>query len=277
MKVLINYANGAYRKAQRWNTWTAKYIGGFDKVYSFSEKDIDSEFLQHNSRILSYERGNGLWLWKPYFINKVLNECNDGDFVFYSDSGSFFIRKVDLILFSMKPDENIWVSDNPLLEKCFTKIECIKKMNCDDYIYKETNQIQATYLMVKCNENSRQFIREWLELCEDETLILPKDGTLINNRYVDDFVSHREDQSILSLLCKKKGIIPHKDPSHRGNYPETFYNRYYAYRVPLHLDDKYKPVIFLHKCPDVSFKNCLSVMLFALKRKYVVKYYYKQY
>lgn len=276
MKVLINYANGAYKKSQRWNTWTAKYIGGFDRVYSFSENDIDNEFSRRNDKILSYKRGNGLWIWKPYFINKVLNECNDGDLVFYSDSGALFIRKIDSILVSMKCDENIWVSDNPLLEKCFTKEECLKKMNCDDNIYKETNQIQATYLMVRCNDISKQFVKEWLELCEDETLISPEDGTLINGRYVNDFVSHREDQSILSLLCKKKGIIPHKDPSHRGNYPETFYNRCYDYRVPVHLDDKYKPVIFLHKYPDISLKKCFDVMVFALKRKLIVKYYYKQ-
>lgn len=41
MKVLINYANDVYKKAQDWNSWTGKHIAGFDKVYAFSPNDID--------------------------------------------------------------------------------------------------------------------------------------------------------------------------------------------------------------------------------------------
>ena len=29
MKVLINYANDVYKKAQDWNSWTGKHIAGF--------------------------------------------------------------------------------------------------------------------------------------------------------------------------------------------------------------------------------------------------------
>jgi hypothetical protein len=89
MIAAINYANEKYRKQQRLNSKTARWFGKVDKVYSFSPEDIDSDFREANKDILSHPRGNALWLWKPYFINKVMRELNDGDVICYADSGKF--------------------------------------------------------------------------------------------------------------------------------------------------------------------------------------------
>ena len=75
MKILINYADKQYEPARKWNTLTGKYIAKFDKVYEFSPHDIDPSFAILYHDILSQKRGNGLWLWKPYFVNKVLENC----------------------------------------------------------------------------------------------------------------------------------------------------------------------------------------------------------
>ena len=92
MKILINYADKQYEPARKWNTLTGRYIARFDKVYEYTPNDIDQSFAKLHHDILSQKRGNGLWLWKPYFVNKVLSNCSDGDIIFYCDSGSFFIR-----------------------------------------------------------------------------------------------------------------------------------------------------------------------------------------
>lgn len=98
MKILINYADKQYEPARKWNTLTGKYIAKFDKVYEFSPHDIDPSFAILYHDILSQKRGNGLWLWKPYFVNKVLENCNNGDIIFYCDSGSFFTRSIKKIV-----------------------------------------------------------------------------------------------------------------------------------------------------------------------------------
>lgn len=270
MKVLINYANDAYRKAQKWNSWTGKHIAGFDKIYSFSPSDIDKNYYERHKDILSEKRGNGLWLWKPYFINKVLNECSDGDIVFYADSGAFFVKKIDKLISSLRKNEKIWVSDCPLLESCFTKPICFEKMGCDEKI-KNSNQIQATYLMLICCDETRSFIKEWLHYCEDYELMSPEEGLDITEKRGTGFVAHREDQSILSLLCKKKGVKAHKDPSQRGKCPETFYNANYEYRVPEHNEDRYGTVIFLHKSKKPTLLDCVKYKLIALKCRYRYK------
>lgn len=120
MKILINYADKNYKKAQQLNSWTGKHIAKFDKIYSFGPEDVDADYREKHKEIFAFKRGNGLWLWKSYFINKVLQEAKDGDYVFYVDSGAFFLNNVDNIINSMRKGEDIWVSDCPLLESCFT-------------------------------------------------------------------------------------------------------------------------------------------------------------
>lgn len=90
MKILINYADKQYEPARKWNTLTGRYIARFDKVYEYTPNDIDQSFAKLHHDILSQKRGNGLWLWKPYFVNKALSDCSDGDIIFYCDSGSFY-------------------------------------------------------------------------------------------------------------------------------------------------------------------------------------------
>lgn len=250
MKILVNYANDVYKKTQKINSITGKLIGGFDKVYSYGPEDIDKNYYKEHEDILSQSRGNGLWLWKPYFILKTMNENLDGDYIFYCDSGAFFIRNIQELIDSM--DSDIWVSDVPLLEESFTKEECFIGMDCNHQSYRETNQIQGTFLLLRNSAYSRNFIEEWMKLCENIDLLSPQE----KNDNTSNFVSHREDQSILSLLCKKKKINPHLDPSHRGKYPEWYNNGKYPFSIAKH-SDKYKPVLFLHKTKDVNIKRCV--------------------
>ena len=167
MKILINYANKPYRQTQKWNSWMGRHIGGFDKVYSFSPEDIQREYFENHREILSNPRGNGLWLWKPYFILRVLEQCREGDLVFYADSGSFFLRGIDHLINGMAEGEDIWVSDIPLLEGSFTAPVCMEKLNCDTERIRNSNQIQGGFLLLRCSRESREFVRRWLALCED--------------------------------------------------------------------------------------------------------------
>jgi len=59
------------------------------------------------------------------------------------------------------------------------------------------------------------------------------------------------------LLCKKEGIKAHKDFSIRGEYPETYFNYNYYFVMPIH-DDKYKPILWLHKSPKVTLIGILK-------------------
>ena len=84
----------------------------FDYKHVFNTQDIDNEFYQKNIEILKQPKGAGYWLWKPYFINKVLSEVNDGDVVFYVDAGNVFLCDPSFIYENFDVNNGIILFDN---------------------------------------------------------------------------------------------------------------------------------------------------------------------
>lgn len=68
---------------------------------------------------------------------------------------------------------------------------------------------------------------------------------------------------------QKHHISPHKDISQRGNDPESYHNSLYTYKVPIHEEDIYKPIIYLHKSPRLT----LGIFAKRLLKKLHTDYY----
>lgn len=259
MIYVVNFANEKYRKAQYLNTWSAYKFGKVDKVLEYSPSDIDYTFYTDHKRILSFDRGCGLWLWKPYFILKALKQIDEGDYLFYCDSASIFIRDIRNILTVMKGD--IWVSEIPLLEKQFTKESTFVAMQCENDIYRNSYQIQATFFCVRKSRRSMEFVSKWLEYACDFELISPRNCNETKN--CREFISHREDQSILSLLSKKEGILPHLDPSQFGRVPELYFSDK-SFIKPMGFKNvtEYKVCFILHRQYVFRIK---SILLYTIQ------------
>lgn len=215
--ILINYANKTYYNAQKLQTKTAKHAG-FDIVIEYNPSDIDKEFINSNYEIFQYKRGNGLWLWKPYIIKKTLEIMKNGDILFYCDSGACFFRNIKKIVSKLN-NQDIWLSALPLKEKQFTKQLTFDIMECNESKYKETAQISGTFCAFKKSEFSIKFVNEWLQYCCNINAIAPPSDLSKEGFY---FYDHREDQSILSLLAKKKNLKIWSDPSQYGRIPEKY-------------------------------------------------------
>ena len=131
MIVAVNYANMPYKKAQEYCTRSA-YLYGIDKVYEYGPDDISEDFMLKNKAILEKKRGGGYWLWKPYVICETLKKIEYGDYLFYIDSGSYFINNVNSIVECMKRNGDDIISfEIPFIEKQWTKKEIFKYFNCD--------------------------------------------------------------------------------------------------------------------------------------------------
>lgn len=270
MNVLINYADNNYASAQRWNSWTGRHIAKFDKIFAFHPEDIDAYFIEAHKDIFAEKRGNGLWIWKPYLIHKVMKSLNDGDTIFYSDAGAIFVRHPKAILSLLSADYPLFVCDIPLIESCWTKPLCFSEMGCDNDETKYTNQIIGTYFALYVNDFTRKFITEWLGYCCRYELLCPEGlpkKMILDHNYGTEFVSHREDQSIFSLMCKKYNVKPHKDISQRAT--DSYISKCYAYKETEHPEDKYKNILFLHKAP--SLHNYILRLIYSALRLYEIK------
>lgn len=262
----INYADSGFAKAQHLSSWTAKHFGGFDKIIEYGPDSIDPEFCFKHKDTFAIKRGAGLWLWKPYIIMKTLERMDEGDYLFYCDAGAFLIKSCDYIFEGMM-DGDIWVSDIPLIEREWTKpalIDEVKVDNSDRIL--NSNQIQATIIGIRKSDASMVFVKKWYDLCCTPAFLWP----MRSDEPHGECKSHREDQSILSVLCKVQGIQAHRDPSQYGRIPEKYKVQGAAFSVPHHPDDTYPVLLILHRTGDCDKGIILKQWLNAVLPKKLV-------
>lgn len=210
MKIFINFANDRYQKEQDFALKTAKMFGNFDKIIGYGPSDIDEQFYQQNENILKIKRGAGLWLWKPYFILKTLNESSEGDYVFYLDSGFFMTKKIDWLIEALnKGSQDIMSFQTYYPEIQWTKKSLLQKMGCDSEEFLRSNQFLGGICLVRNSKASRKFFSEFIRLASELENI--EDAKPSEMQY-PEFIENRHDQSIYSLLCKKAGLVPFRTP-----------------------------------------------------------------
>lgn len=141
--------------------------GGLDSVSIMTPGDIDPSFARKNAHILRIRRGFGLWLWKPYFINKTLSEHPDGAMVVYADAGSSFRRDATPIFDLLARDSAgilSFVEDAANLEHMFTKRDAFVLAGADDDEFWRTPQRWAKYLFIRNSPFTRSLVSQWVRL-----------------------------------------------------------------------------------------------------------------
>lgn len=273
MKHFVTFSNDYYKSARVYNVKTSLTYGGFDNAFSLSPDDIDINFKCKNAKILAYPKGAGLWLWKPWAINYALNQIAYGDYLFYTDAACYWIRSVDNIIERMNDD--IWVVDNALIEEQFTKPFLFKSLGLTDDKYTKTNQRPAIFIGLRKSNRSVSFINEWLELCQNEDYIKPETDDDLSEGQNVGFISHREDQSIFSLLTKKYGITPSLNPSISGKHPEFEKYPNAIFRPPFH-EPQYPNCVIHHRQRVVTFCLVLKKWLLEMLPSKLIDLYAKK-
>ncbi len=228
MKILFNFAHNYFLTAQKINTKTAYEVGGFDKVYEFSMNDIDREFYNSNLSLLSHEKGAGWWLWKYYFINKLLNDDSipEGSKIMYVDSGSEFINSIDPLFEVFDRDNNevmvfrqlhrsyIWTHSD-----CFFEVLGYNPYDLENhpegFNYTHSNQFVGGMWIAKKGDFARKFYAETLEHAQ-KARVLPEGPNIHGIPNHPQFREHRHDESLVSIMAKKYKLYPYRNCLHTG-------------------------------------------------------------
>ncbi len=225
MIVEVTYSTKEYENARKYNVKMAYKKGKVDKVFEYCEDDLEDSFKEKNQKILSCKRGGGYWLWKPYVVKKTLEQLQNGDYLFYCDSGAFATGDLHVLVDYMdKVQTDILFFELDCIEKYWTKRDVFIELKCDTPITAESSQRCATYFMLKKTERSQQFVNEWLMYAERYELISDEDNVIYHKDNYEGFHENRHDQSIMSLLSKKYGYNAYLDIS-QYRYPRGWKNR----------------------------------------------------
>ena len=203
-------ADDNYMPSAEFQLDTAIKKGKVDKVLCFNIADMDEDFKTKNKRILEAggERRKGCYLWKPYFVNKALNNIADGDFLIYMDgAGGYYRGSVKAIISCMRKYNLDMVGSRryKYFEKHWTKRDAFVYMECDKAEYTDQYQCWAGMFVLRKTKRTQNIVREWLNYAQDYRIITDAPNTCGLDNY-EGFNENRHDQSILSLLMKKHNV-----------------------------------------------------------------------
>lgn len=247
MIIHFNYADEKFKKHQSINTKSVKKYIKEVKTLNYNPDDIDSEFRDKNKKILIQKKGNGYWLWKPYFLKKVYERSNTGDIIIYTDSGLIFNKEItELIEKFIEQNLDFYFYDLPLLEQQWTKnkvINYFREMGLRTIEFK--NQLSANFFIIKKTDKTEIIVNEYLRICQIEGML---DDTLEDEQ--EYFINHRHDQSILSMLAHLHKIKKYKDQTDYGTFPLRYYQKGRAI-----YSGNTKPITSNHRPVALAFKR----------------------
>ena len=172
----------------------------FDMQILYSKDVLNHDgFYDKNKHILSQKRYAGYCLWKPYVILRTLNQLEDGDVVFYMDSGDFIYKDIrPFIIDSIAKNDGFMLvqSIHPHIQYCTS--DCFILMDCNYNQYRELNQLEAGCCAFRKQPSTIKFLEEWLFWCEKDHVIT--DDIVYPNP--ECFIESRADQMALTNLCK---------------------------------------------------------------------------
>ncbi len=224
--ILLAFASSDLKRSVERFNLQAKNSGYYTQIKIFTEKNLDEFCTLKVKEIIkkSGARGFGYWFWKPYLIEKILNEMDEDDILHYLDIGCHIINnkktefeklinilendKIGMLGFKYdKPkgkfDSNIYFPDRE--EYKFTKADVFNYFNyLNEVNITNTSQYWAGSIFIKKNPSTKKIIREWLDVFY-KNIDLVNDSNSILKNFVG-FIENRHDQSIYSLLCKKYNI-----------------------------------------------------------------------
>ena len=257
---LISYANRDYYKNQRRLNDSALQFG-VDTIRPYIEKEIQkSHFFAENRSILEQNRGAGCWLWKPYIILDQLNHLQSGDCLFYADSGVEIIRDLTpLVDLCIQQDGILLFSNDGHLNKTWTKRDCFVLMGCDAENYHNAEQLSASFQVYIKNQKTIDFVEEWLSYCQNPHILTDLSNTCGLENF-PEFIEHRWDQSVLSLLAVKHDLEIFRDPSQWGNHmkmpafrePGEWLSK--PYSESCYINSPYYTLLNHHRDRPLSFK-----------------------
>jgi len=198
-----NYINAGNRLVSQANN-----LNIFDQNILYTDLDLKNNkqfWNKHKKFIENNKRGYGYWIWKPYLIQKTMNNMNNGDILLYLDAGcELDYRKRDILNNYINIIHKYYIIGTYIrIEKNWNKKDLILHMNMNKNKYLNTKQFQGGVLLIYVCNKTRKLINEWYNIACNYHMI---DDSPSISKNIKSFKEHRHDQSILSLLIKKYNL-----------------------------------------------------------------------
>lgn len=201
----VTYATAEFEPYARLLAASAARCGVSEFVV-YRPVDLPADFRQALRSILAERRGAGYWMWKAWAIGEQLARLDEGDVVLWLDAATHFIGPVQRIADFMDHQAlDVWLMGEGFRESQYTKRDAFVLLDMDRPDVAASPQRFASCFGVRCTAAGRALAAEYLAAATDRRLITDDPNTCGLPNHAD-FIDHRHDQSILSLLTKRAGV-----------------------------------------------------------------------
>jgi hypothetical protein len=142
----------------------------------------------------------GSYAWKPIVIKETID--NYGGSVLWLDAGNALTKRLTLIRIILT-SIGLYACYSPGKISDWTHSDVLKNMKFNLKLINKRNLASGMVGFNSKNKKSLNILNEWFEKAQIEKLIAPKGSSRSN---------HRQDQSLLTLLCYQQNIV-HRIPS----------------------------------------------------------------
>lgn len=183
--------------------------GTVDSCRGWSLKDLPEDWRRAHVGG-NRTRGAGWWRWKPYYMLSELRKLAQGDVLVHVDYDIVLAHNPSaLFCLGQQAPQGVATFHFPCLtDRGWTKRETALALGATDAML-DTATLYAGIVAVRRTPDAEAFLEEWLkwalegELATD-TLSIPQDPA---------FREHRHDQTILSLVAKRRHIKSYPFPT----------------------------------------------------------------
>ncbi len=174
--------------------------------YIYDDLQADPVFWRKNGEFIeTNSRGRGYWIWKPHVILHSLSLMRDGEILVYADAGcsikaSGADRFKKYLEIARTTPDGIVAFNNEHPNYKWTKMDTIKALGAEAVM--DMDGVIGTAIIIRKCTTSVRIMQQWLWLCENYHLLDDSPSVAPNH---PEFIEHRHDQSILSLLLRMEG------------------------------------------------------------------------
>ncbi len=212
----ISFATDRYRQAARLLARSAERFGvPKPRVYTPHDTVITG-LADRYPDVMDAKRGAGYWLWKPFILRDALDRASDGTIVLYTDAAVIYVAdpgplfdlttRHPIVLFEMMPKQAM---------RAWTKRDCFVALDADTPAFWDLSQVLGGFQIYRAGPEARAFVEALCEASALPGLIsdAPNTRGLPN---LPEFVAHRHDQSILTIVARQHDAPVFPDPSQWG-------------------------------------------------------------
>jgi hypothetical protein len=233
---LVSFADKRMKTAKERLEKQAYEMSVFHTIAVGSDEMLVHSFQIKHQKLLSNKvRGYGYWVWKPHIIQLALQKLKDDEFLLYLDVGCHLnsagrariLEYCNLINKASNQFLLAFEHDDEFLELCWTKGDLFDHFNARDLIFvTHTPQIMSGVILLRKCAAAVNFVQDWQDVFEKDIRLIDDSSSRSEN--FPEFVEHRHDQSVFSILSKLIGsktlhireLLPvDGNWDHMANYP----------------------------------------------------------